>query len=43
LAELQVCITTLLQIIRVYVQSVPSIRGHNGLDAMPLADSGIKG
>jgi len=38
LAELQVCITTRLQII-----SVPSIHEHNGLDAMPLADSGIKG
>jgi len=22
---------------------VPSIQGHNGLDATPLADSGIKG
>jgi len=43
---LQVCITTRLQIIRVYAQSVPSIHalhGHNGLDATPLADSGIKG
>jgi len=26
-----------------YPQSVPSIHGHNGLDATPLADSGIKG
>jgi len=43
LAELQVCITTRSQIIRVYAQSVPSIHGHNGLDAMPLPDSGIKG
>jgi len=43
LAELQICITIRLQIIRVYAQSVPSIHGHNGLDAMPLADSGIKG
>jgi len=41
LAELQVCIKTCLQIIRVYAQSVPSIHGHNGLDATPLADSGI--
>jgi len=31
-----------LQIIRIYDQSVPSIHEHNGLDAMPLADSGIK-
>jgi len=37
LAELQVCITTRLQIIRVYAQSVPS------LDATPLADGEIKG
>jgi len=43
LVELQVCITTRLQIIRVYSQSVPSIHGHNVLDATPLADSGIKG
>jgi len=43
LAELQVCITTRLQIIRIYAQSEPSIHGHNGLDARPLADSGIKG
>jgi len=35
--------TTYLQIIRVYAQSVPGIHGHNGLDTMPLADSGIKG
>jgi len=42
LAELQVCITTRLQV-RFYAQSVPSIHGHNGLDATPLADSGIKG
>jgi len=34
-------LTTRLQIIRVYAQSVPSIHGHNGLDATPLADSGI--
>jgi len=26
-----------------YAQSVPCIRGHNGLDATPLADSKIKG
>jgi len=32
-----------LQIIRVYAQSVPSIHGHNGLDATPLADSESKG
>jgi len=34
-----------MQIVRVYAQSVPSIHGHNGLDATvatPLADSGIK-
>jgi len=43
LAELQVCITTRLQIIGVYAQSVPSVHGHNGLDATPLADSRIKG
>jgi len=43
LAELQVCITTRLQIIKFYAQSVPSIHGHNDLDAMPLAHSGIKG
>jgi len=42
LVELQVYITTRLQIVRVYAQSVPCIHGHNGLDA-PLADSGIKG
>jgi len=30
-----------LQIIRVYAQSVPRIHGYNGLDATPLADSGI--
>jgi len=42
-AELQVCITTCLQIIRVYAQIVPSIHGHNDLDAVPLADSRIKG
>jgi len=41
LAGLQVCIITRLRIIRVYAKSVPSI--HNGLDATPLADSGIKG
>jgi len=35
------CITTRLQIIRVYAQSVPNIHGH--LDAVPLADSRIKG
>jgi len=35
--------TTCLQIIRVYAQSVPCLHGHNGLDATPLADSGIKG
>jgi len=45
LAELQVCITTRLQVIRVYAQShsVPSIHGHNGLDATPVTDSEIKG
>jgi len=43
LAELQVCITTRLQIIRVYAQCVPSIQGHIGLDATPMADSRIKG
>jgi len=43
LAKLQVCITTGLQTIRVYAQSVLSIHGHNGLDATPLADSGVKG
>jgi len=43
LAELQVCIITRLQIISVYAQNVPSIHGHNGLDATPLVDSGIKG
>jgi len=40
------CITTRLQMIRVYAvyaHSVPSIHGHNGLDTTPLADSGIKG
>jgi len=36
LAKLQVCITTRLQIISVYAKSVPSIHGHNGLDATPL-------
>jgi len=35
--------TTCLQIIRVYAQTVPSIHRHNGLHAMPLADSEIKG
>ena len=39
---LLVCITTRVQKFRVYAQSVPSIHGHNGLDAMPLADSEIK-
>jgi len=43
LAELQVCITTCSQIIRVDAQSEQSMHGHNGLDATPLADSGIKG
>jgi len=33
--------TTCLQIIRVYARSVPCIHGHNGLDAIPLADSKI--
>jgi len=32
-----------LQIIRVYAKTVLSIHGHYGLDATPLADSGIKG
>jgi len=37
-------ITSLAEvIISIYAQSVPSIDGHNGLDATPLADSGIKG
>jgi len=26
-----------------FMLSVPSIHGHTGLDATPLADSGIKG
>jgi len=43
LAGLLVCITTHLQIVRVYAQNVPSIHRHNGLDATPLADSGIRG
>jgi len=43
LAELQVSIRTRLQSIRVYVQSVRSIHGHNDLDGTALADSGIKG
>jgi len=30
-----------LQIIRVYVQSVPCVHGHSGLDATLLPDSGI--
>jgi len=30
-----------LQIIKVYAQSVPRTHGHNGLDATPLADSGV--
>jgi len=34
-------VTTCLQIIRVYAKSVPCTHGHNGLDAIPLADSGI--
>jgi len=42
LAELQVCITTRLQIIKVYALSVPSIHGHSGLDATPLTDNEIK-
>jgi len=41
--EFQVCETSRLQIIRVCAKSVPSIHGHNGLDATLLADSKIKG
>jgi len=43
LAELQVYITTRLQIIRLYAQSVLSIHGHNGLGATSLADNEISG
>jgi len=32
-----------LQIIRGYARSVSRIHRHNGLDAMPQADSRIKG
>jgi len=30
-----------LQILRVHAKSVPCIHRHNGLDAIPLADSEI--
>jgi len=33
--------TACLQILRVYTKSVLCIHGHNGLDAIPLADSKI--
>jgi len=41
LAELYICITACLQIIRIYAQSVLCIQRHNCLDTMPLPDSRI--